>query len=92
MCSSAGPNVEARTISIEQGRRPLIKRTLWCNGYEAEIFVDSKSGFPIYHYIVTREGMAEVIAWGQERSREAAETCAVQAMESCSGRAFSAAG
>jgi hypothetical protein len=59
----------------------LIKRTLWWNGYEAEFFADHRGESTLYHYIITHEGMAEILAWGQELSREEAENSAVAVME-----------
>jgi hypothetical protein len=48
------------------------------NGYIADVVLSesliSASGY-IYHYIIQREGSAEIVTWGQEVSMESALEC-----------------
>ena len=57
--------------------KSLTKRTLAVGDYLAELYVDTRSAPPLYHYIVTRKDSAEILGWGQERSVEAAERSAL---------------
>ena len=58
----------------------MTKRTLITNGYEAEFFVDTRHCPMLYHYVVTRQGSAEILHWGQEFSMEEAERAAMDWM------------
>ena len=42
------------------------------DGYIAEIILGRATG--LYHYLVTKENSAEILAWGQENTVEAART------------------
>ena len=72
------PKAEAKT---------LVKRTLTIGDFLAELYVDTKSNPPLYHYIVTRKDSADIIAWGQEASAEIAERAALDQIDSLNARA-----
>ncbi|HUQ49910.1 MAG TPA: hypothetical protein VM056_04270 [Terriglobales bacterium] len=75
-----------KLIPFPSGRQNLVKRTMACGGFEADFFVDTKCQAALYHFIITRKGMAEIVAWGQERSMEEAERAALNAMDYISDR------
>jgi capsule polysaccharide export protein KpsC/LpsZ len=56
----------------------VIKRTLAVGDYLAELYVDTRSVPPLYHYIVTSKNSAAILGWGQERSAENAERSALE--------------
>jgi hypothetical protein len=76
---------------VASGSKTLVKRTLTSGGFEAEFFVDSKSEPAIYHYIVTRKGSADILAWGQEKNSNDAEHAAMDCMHDLGHRSMSAA-
>jgi hypothetical protein len=57
--------------------KSVTKRTLSIGDYLAELYVDTKSVPPLYHYIVTSKDSADILGWGQERSVEMAERSAL---------------
>jgi hypothetical protein len=69
-----------RILEFRRKRKKVIKRTLASGGYEADFYADTTSNPPIYHYIVTKRGDADILAWGQERSAHAAERAAMDCM------------
>ena len=72
--------------------KPVVKRTLSHGDYEAEFYVDPKLNPPIYHFIVTRRGAAEIVMWGQELTMTAAEHSALDWMYEMTQRSKAAAG
>ena len=70
----------------------MVKRTLSHGDYEAEFYVDPKLNPPIYHFIVTRRGAAEIVMWGQEPSMTEAERSALDWMYEMTQRSKAAAG
>ncbi len=44
--------------------------------FRAEVIPDRFRPSALYHYVVQREGSSEVLAWGQERSHDAAAQAA----------------
>lgn len=58
----------------------MVKRTLSSGGYESEFFTDQHSNPPVVHYIVTRKGETDILAWGQERTMQDAERAAMDCM------------
>lgn len=42
--------------------------------------MDPSSDPPVVHYVVSRKGETEILAWGQESSMEAAQRAAMDAM------------
>lgn len=69
----------------------MVKQLISHGDFEAEIYIDTKLHPPIYHYLITRRGEAEVLMWGQTRSLEEARHAAQEYMEDMSGIAYSAA-
>jgi hypothetical protein len=69
-----------------------VKRTLAAGGFEADFYLDKTQEVAMYHYIVTRKGMAEIFAWGRESSMADAERSARLAMDSLHARVVRAAG
>ena len=67
-----------------------VKRTLALGGFEADFFLDKRAGATMYHYVVTRKGMADILAWGRESSMGDAERAARNAMDSLSANAVKA--
>ena len=67
----------------------MVKRTICHGRYQADLYVDPKLHPPIYHYIITRAGEAEVLMWGQENSVEEAEDAALSWMQDMSGESKS---
>lgn len=57
---------------------------LLCRGYEAHLHRDPYLQ-DIYHYTVSRTGDAHILAWGQERGREAAEYAAEECIQDLAG-------
>jgi hypothetical protein len=41
-------------------------------GFIADILVSRHSSGPIFHYVIQREGCADILVWGQEQSMDAA--------------------
>jgi hypothetical protein len=70
----------------------VTKRTLITGGFEAEFFVDHKSVSPLYHFIITRKGNADIIMWGQEHTMEEAERTALEWMTVAAHSAVASAG
>jgi hypothetical protein len=62
------------------------------NGYIADIIISPSRalGGDIYHYIIQREGSAEVVHFGQEVSMQRAIECVDEFLDSRSGRDFPA--
>lgn len=58
----------------------MVKRTLASGSYEAEFFTDQWADPPLVHYIVTRRGETDILAWGQERTMSDAERAAMDCM------------
>lgn len=58
----------------------MVKRTLSSGGFESEFFVENDADPPVIHYIVTKKGSADILAWGQEKSPQDAERAALDAM------------
>jgi hypothetical protein len=50
--------------------------------YYADIVCNRKSDPEIWHWVVQREGSADILKWGQERHRAAAEMAAKSYLES----------
>lgn len=71
---------KSKLIDFPARKKPLVRRTLSSGGYEAEFFTDPSADFPVVHYVVSRKGEAEILAWGQESSMEAAQRAAMDAM------------
>jgi hypothetical protein len=70
----------------------MVKQLIHYGDFQAEVYVDTKLHPPIYHYLITRMGEAEVFMWGQTRSLEEARRAAQEYMEEMSDVAYSAAG
>lgn len=51
-------------------------------GYYADIVCNGKSDPEIWHWVVQREGSADIIKWGQERYCAAAEMAAKRYLQS----------
>ena len=68
----------------------MVKRTLSSGGYEAEFYTDTSVEPPIIHFIVTKKGDTDILAWGQERSINEAERGALEAMHDLYQRGLSA--
>ncbi len=62
------------------------RKTLEAHGFRAEFFLNEKAEPPVYHYVVMRPGSVEILAWGQERTQEAAERLAKDCMITLSHR------
>ena len=58
----------------------MVKRTLASGGYEAEFFTDQWADPPLVHYIVTKKGETDILAWGQESTMHDAERVAMECM------------
>lgn len=58
----------------------MVTRTFRVGNYQADLYVDAKAAPPLCHFVVTRQDSPEIVAWGQERSLEAAEQSARDAM------------
>ena len=68
----------AKIIEFPKAKaKSLTKRTLAVGDFLAELYVDTRSVPPLYHYIVTRKDSAGILGWGQERSVEDAERSAL---------------
>ena len=50
--------------------------------YYADIVCNRKSDPEIWHWVVQREGSADILKWGQERDREASELAAKTYLQS----------
>ena len=72
--------------------KPMVKRTLSHGEYEAELYVDPKLNPPVYHFVITRRGAAEIIIWGQERSMAEAGCSALDWMYEMTANSRAAAG
>ena len=69
----------------------MVRRTLYAHGFEAQLFRDSREQhFQFFHYIITHPHSAEILAWGQELTEEAAEKEALDCMQNLLGRAAGA--
>ena len=66
------------------------KKILEAHGFRSEFFVNEKTDPPVYHYVVLRPGSVEILAWGQERTAEAAESMARDCMRTLSHRTSTA--
>ena len=64
-------------ILPKSGGQTLVKRTLTVGDYLAELYADSRTNPPLYHYIVTPKDSADIVAWGQETSAANAERAAM---------------
>ena len=51
----------------------VVRTSLERGDYAGEVFRDQSIDPPIYHYIVTRRGSADILAMGQELSAAAAK-------------------
>jgi hypothetical protein len=78
-------------LKFRPKRKPLVKRTLISGGYEADLYADlSSPDSPIYHYIITQQGCADILAWGQERTSYDAERAAMDCMHDLYQRSLGA--
>ncbi len=68
----------------------LVKRTLTSGGYETDFYTDTTTDPPIFHYIITRKGDADILAWGQERTAYDAERAALDCMHDLYQRSLGA--
>lgn len=58
----------------------MVKRTLSSGGFEAEFYSDKWGEQSVVHYVISRKGDSEILAWGQEASMEEAKRAALEAM------------
>ena len=65
-------------------------KSLEAHGFRSEFFLNDKTDPPVYHYVVMRPGSVEILAWGQERTAEAAERLARDCMRTLSLRSSTA--
>jgi len=70
----------------------MVKQLMLHGDFQAEVYVDAKLHPPIYHYLITRRGEAEVLMWGQTHSLREARCSAQEYMEELGDEAYSAAG
>lgn len=66
----------------------MVKRTLSSGGYEAEFFSDRGSDAAVVHYVVTKKGSSDILAWGQEKTAKDAERAALDCMHDLYQRAI----
>lgn len=59
----ASPEVSPSNIRIQK------------NGFIADILVSKNGDGDIFHYVIQREGSAEIVHWGQEISLHRAKEC-----------------
>ena len=52
----------------------------------ADLFIDSRQGTSIYHWIIQRVGSAEILRWGQEKSFADAESAARSCLATLAGQ------
>jgi hypothetical protein len=64
----------------------LVKRTLTIGNHSAELYADSRTNPPLYHYIVTLKDSADIIAWGQTSSAAEAERGALDFIHGLNGQ------
>ena len=70
-----------KILEFPKGKeKPTVRRILSHGEYEAELYVDPKLNPPVYHFVITRRGAAEIIIWGQERSMSEAGCSALDWM------------
>lgn len=62
----------ASVIGPVPPRFSMFKRTLAYGEYAADFFEDVRVTPAPIHYLVTREGRAEILAWGQEATEKTA--------------------
>jgi hypothetical protein len=72
------------------GGTTLVKRTLTLGNHSAELYADTRTNPPLYHYIVTLKDSADIIAWGQTNSAAEAERGALDFIHSRSDHATKA--
>jgi len=66
-----------RLVPRPERQEPKPSNTrLTVGNYLADILIDPRSDATVYHWIIQRMGSAEIIAWSQESSFEAAEQAA----------------
>jgi hypothetical protein len=65
--------------------RRLVRRILNSYGFEAEFYKDSKTD--LYHFVISRQGDAEIVMWGQEVSYDEAQRVALDWMKAFGNRA-----
>ncbi len=73
-------------------RAKVIKRTLAAGGFEADFYYDTSPAIPIYHYIITKKGSTDILAWGQEYTAAEAERAAMDFMHDLYQRSLGATG
>ncbi|MCU1310664.1 MAG: hypothetical protein JWO20_1789 [Candidatus Angelobacter sp.] len=81
---SKRPNI---AIVPKQRGTTLVKRTLTIGNHSAELYSDSRTNPPLYHYIVTLKDSADIIAWGQTSSAAEAERGALDFIHGLSEQA-----
>jgi len=79
-------------IALVPGKRgtTLVKRTLTLGNHSAELYADSRTNPPLYHYIVTLKDSADIIAWGQTSSAAEAERGALDFINGLNGESAKA--
>ena len=80
---SKKPNI---AILPRKGGTTLVKRTLAVGDYQAELYSDSRTNPPLYHYIITPHDSADIIAWGQTSSAAEAERGALEFIHGINGQ------
>ncbi|MCU1308448.1 MAG: hypothetical protein JWN45_3143 [Acidobacteriaceae bacterium] len=80
---SKKPNI---AIVPKNGGTTLVKRTLTLGNHSAELYADSRTNPPLYHYIVTHKDSADIIAWGQTSSAAEAERGALDFIHGLNGQ------
>jgi hypothetical protein len=62
----------------------MVKRTIAIGDHIADLYCQSNGDPQLFHYIITRQNSAEILAWGQEYSAEAAERAALERVSALS--------
>ena len=76
MCSLVGDSDHQEEFTTEPLPDSGVRLRL--SYYYADIVCNRRSNPEIWHWVVQREGSAEILKWGQERQRSNAEAAARQ--------------
>lgn len=67
------------------GTKRTMENTFEYGNFIADFYTNSTPNVPpIFHYIVTRKGLRQIIHWGQEYSREEAQAAALAVLQELS--------
>jgi hypothetical protein len=80
----------SKILTFLRRSKSVVKRTLSSGGYEADFYTDTTVTPPIVHFIITKKGDADILAWGQERSIGDAEKAALDCMHDLYQRSLGA--